>query len=253
MQAPEVNALIAARAKQIDQGADHYLLLGVTPTASPDEIRKTYFNLARQLHPDRLSALGIADDTRVAHKVFAQLNTAFSILSDTRRRAEYDDLLGRGGEAAEREEHARAEEIALRILASEEAYKKGELALKRDDLATAITELARAIELNPDEPDFSALHAWAVFCAAPDKTSVARQTRSTLERAIQKSPKAIVPRFYLGRVHRMLGHDKEALDMFRDVLMDKPSHFEAQSEIRAIETRLSGPPKSGGGLFGKKR
>lgn len=250
--APEVHALIAARASQIEQGADHYALLGVATAASPDEIRKAYFNIARQLHPDRLAALGIADDVHVAHKVFAQLNTAFSIVSDPKRRAEYDQLLNRGGDAALRDEQARAEEIAMRILESEEAYKKGEMALKRNDFVTAIAELRRAIELNPDEPDFNALHAWAVFCAAPDKNTIVRQTRATLEKAIQRSPRAINPRFYLGRMLRMLGDDREALDMFREVLVDKPQHFEAQSEVRAIEARLSGP-KPGGGLFGRKR
>ena len=255
MQAPDVQALISARASQIEQGADHYALLGVAPTSSPDEIRKTYFNLARQLHPDRLAALGIADDGHVAHKVFAQLNTAFSTLSDPKRRAEYDQLLGRGGEGAMRDEQQRAEEMAMRIFQAEEAYKKGELALKRDDLGNAIAELERAIALNPDEPDFSALHAWAMFCATPDKTTIARHTKATLEKAIQKSPRAINPRFYLGRVHRMLGNDKEALQLFRDVLLDKPHHFEAQGEVRAIEARLSSnnPPKGGGGLFGRKR
>lgn len=252
LQVTDVQALIAERASRIEQGADHYTLLGVAPTASPEEIRKAYFNIARQLHPDRLAALGIADEAHVAHRVFAQLNTAFSVLSDPKRRSEYDELLGRGGEAALREDQARAEEMALKILKSEDAYKKGELALKRDDLDTAIAELARAVELNPDEPDFTALHAWAVFCAAADKNTVARQTRATLEKAVQRSPRAINPRFYLGRVHRMLGNDREALELFREVLVDKPHHFEALSEVRAIEARATGP-KPGGGLFGRKR
>ncbi len=237
----------------MDDGADHYAMLGVAPQAPADEIRKVYFNLARQLHPDRLTALGIADDAHVAHKVFAQLNSAFSVLSDSKRRTEYDALLGDGGESAAREDQQRAEELAQQILSSEDAYKRGELALKRNDIAAAIRELATAIELNPDESDFHALHAWAVFCAAADKNAVAQKTRAALERAIQRSPKAINPRFYLGRVQRMLGLDNEALDLFRDVLVDKPNHHEAKSEIRGIEMRLSNNPKGGGGLFGRKR
>ncbi|HLL24547.1 MAG TPA: DnaJ domain-containing protein [Kofleriaceae bacterium] len=249
----EVHAVISARAAQMEQGADHYTLLGVAPQSPADEIRKSYFNLARQLHPDRLTALGFDDSAHVAHKVFAQLNTAFSVLSDPKRRAEYDQLLARGGEATARAEQDRAGELAARILDAEEAFKKGELALKRDDLPVAIAELGRAVELNPDEPEFYALQAWALFCAAPDKGAIGRQTKSTLERAIQKSPKALGPRFLLGRVHRMLGADKEALELFRDVLADKPSHFDAQSEVRAIEMRLAGNAPKGGGLFGRKR
>ena len=252
--AEQVKQLIDARAALLAKGADHYTLLGVAPAASADEIRKTYFDLARQLHPDRLAALGISDDNHVAHKVFAQLNTAFSILSDAKRRAEYDQLLGRGGEAGIREEQAKAEEMAARIVQAEDAYKRGELALRRDDVTTAVIELARAVDLNPEEADYVALHAWAVFCAAGDKQAVARQTRAAFERAIQKSPRAINPRFYLGRVERMLGRDKEALDLFKNVLVDKPHHYEAQSEVRAIEARLATqPPNKGGGLFGRKR
>jgi len=240
VQTPEVQQLIAQKAKLLEQGADHYQMLGLGDRAPADEIRKMYFGLARQLHPDRLTALGIDDTSHIAHKVFAQLNTAFSILSDSRRRVEYDQLLGRGGEAAVRNEQARAEELAMRIMEAEEAYKRGEMALKRDDLGNAIAELEKAIALNPDEPDFLAAHAWAMFCAAPDKNAVARHTRAALQKAIERSPRAINPRFYLGRVERMLGRDKEALTLFRDVLLDKPHHFDAQSEVRAIEQRLQG-------------
>jgi DnaJ-domain-containing protein 1 len=253
LQAPDVQALIAARAQLVDAGADHYALLGLAPQATADEIRKAYFNVARVLHPDRLAALGIADEAHIAHRVFAQMNTAFAILADPRRRSEYDAVLARGGEAVDRAEQARADEMATKILMSEEAFKRGELAVKRGDFQLAIAELQKATDMNPEEADFAALHAWALFCAAPDKAAAAKDTRDRLDRAIMKSPKAISPRFLLGRVERMLGRDKEALEIFQEVLRYKPSHFEAQSEVRAIETRMATPPKGGGGLFGRKR
>jgi curved DNA-binding protein CbpA len=254
VQAAEIRQLIAERAQLLEQHATHYALLGVAFTASAEDIRKAYFSLARQLHPDRLAALEISDETHIAHRVFAQINTAFSTLSDPKRRAEYDELAARGGEAGIRAEQARAEEMATRILQAEEAFKHGEIALKRDDLTTAISELARAVELSPDEPEFYATHAWAIFVAAPDKNDVAKQTRAALERAIQRSPRAINPRYYLGRVERMLGRDQAALELFKDVLVDKPHHFEAQVEVRALEARLTAnPPKGGGGIFGRKR
>jgi len=247
----EVQTLVDERVALMERQADHYAMLGIAPGAAADDLRKAYFGLARQLHPDRLAALGVDDSNHVAHKVFAQLNTAFSVLSDPKRRADYDQLAASGGEDAQREEQQQAEAMTMRILEAEEHYKRGELALKRDDLATASAELARAIELNADEADYHALHAWAVFCAAPDKNTVARQTRTTLERAIQKSPKAVQARFLLGRVERMLGRDQIALQHFKDVLVDKPQHHEAKSEIRAIEARLQS--SSGSGLFGRKR
>jgi tetratricopeptide (TPR) repeat protein len=239
-QTAEVTALIEQRLKILDQGADHFALIGIGRDASTADIRSAYFALARQLHPDRLLSLGIADTERRAQRLFAEVNTAFSIISDPDRRRDYLDVLSRGGAAAIREEQARAEELAQRILESEDAFTRGEMALRRGALMQAVQELERAVQLNPDEAEYIATLAWAQFCLAPDKTAVSAQTRHALDRAIKTAPKSIPPKFYLGRVERMLGRDQEALRLFRDVLALQPSHTEAASEVRVLEQRLGG-------------
>jgi hypothetical protein len=242
-QSHAVKALIAQRLKLLDQGADHFQLLGVAPDVAPEPLRKAYFALARQLHPDRLAALGISDDGKHAQRLFAQINAGFAILSDQSRRARYVDILRRGGEAAVRAEQARAEELTRRILEAEEAFRRGELALRRDQPQSAVAEIERAVQLNPDESDYHAALAWARFCAAPDRQAAAAPTRAALDRAIQRAPRSVTPRFYLGRVERMLGRDPEALRHFRDVLTAVPGHAEAASEVRAIEARLGSGDK----------
>jgi tetratricopeptide (TPR) repeat protein len=245
-----VKALIAQRLKLLDQGADHFQLLGVAEDVPSDALRKAYFALARKLHPDRLAALGISDDGRHAQRLFAQINAGFAILSDQARRARYVDVLRRGGEAAIRAEQTRAEDLARRILEAEEAFRRGELAMRRDQPQAAVVELERAVQLNPDEADYHATLAWAKFCAAPDRPSAAGMTRTALDRAIQRSPRSINARFYLGRVERMLGRDQDALRHFRDVLAASPGHTEAAAEIRALEARLTGGDKPSG-IFGR--
>jgi curved DNA-binding protein CbpA len=252
-QTEDVKALIAQRLKLLEHGADHFKLLGVSETVSPDALRKAYFALARRLHPDRLAALGIADDGKHAQRLFAQINSGFAVLSDQARRAQYVDILRRGGEAAVRAEQARTEEMARRILEAEEAFRRAELALKRDQPKAAVVELELAIARNPDEADYHALLAWAQFCAAPDKTAIAAMTRTLLDRAIQRSPSAVAARFYLGRVERMLGRDQEALRHFRDVVAAQPGHADAAAELRVLESRLKGDDRPGGGLFGRSK
>jgi cytochrome c-type biogenesis protein CcmH/NrfG len=141
-----------------------------------------------------------------------------------------------------RAEQARAEDMARRILEAEEAFRRGEIALRRDQPGAAIAELERAVQLNPDETDYHASLAWSRFCAAPDKPAVAVATRAALERAIQGAPRAVTARFSLGRVERMLGRDQDALRHFRDVLTASPGHAEAASEVRVLEARLPGGP-----------
>jgi tetratricopeptide (TPR) repeat protein len=239
-QASEVRGLIKKHLELLKKKADHFQLLGTHVDATPDEVRKAYFALARQLHPDRLSALGIPDENKEAQRLFAEVNTAFAMVSDPARRAEYIAILRRGGAAAVAAEQRRAEEMAQRIVEAEEAFRRGEAALRRDQLQTALAEFARAIELNPEEVDYHALHAWATFCASPDKMAIASSTRSALDRAISRSPRAVTPRFYLGRVERMLGRDGDALRHFQSVLELQPHHTEAASEARVIEQRLAG-------------
>jgi Flp pilus assembly protein TadD len=239
----QVKALIAQRLTLLDKGADHFQLIGVAQDASPDALRKAYFALARQLHPDRLAALGISDDGKHAQRLFAQINAGFAILSEPARREPYVSILRRGGEAAIRAEQAKAEQLARHIVDAEDAFHRGELALRRDQPQAAVVELERAIQLNPEEADYHALLAWSQFCAAPDKMSVAAATRAALDRAILRSPRAVTARFYLGRVERMLGRDQDALRHFREVLEQAPHHAEAAAELRVIEARLSGGRK----------
>lgn len=71
---------------------EHYDELGVTPTASPAEIRASYLLLARRFHPDGL-ATAEDDERAVAAARMARINAAWTILGDEARRARYDASL----------------------------------------------------------------------------------------------------------------------------------------------------------------
>jgi curved DNA-binding protein CbpA len=234
----ETETLIRDRLALVDKGADHFQLLGIAQDASPDVIRAAYFTLARKLHPDRLTSLGIVDAQRDAQRLFAQINTAFAVLNDTVKRTEYLAIVARGGESAVRAEEAKADELAMRVMHAEEAFRRGEMALRREQLEQALAEFTTAVELQPTEPEYQALHTWTKFAAATDKQAIAHATRTNLMRAAERTMNSPTARFYLGRVERILGREREALEHFHEVLRIKPNHSEASSEVRILEQRL---------------
>jgi molecular chaperone DnaJ len=67
-----------------DAHRDHYQILGVGRTATPDEIKSAFKKLASQHHPDRNP-----NDPKAAIR-FKEINASYQVLSDPNRRAMYD-------------------------------------------------------------------------------------------------------------------------------------------------------------------
>jgi molecular chaperone DnaJ len=68
------------------QTKDFYSVLGVSSTASQDEIKKAYRKLAKKHHPD-----ANANDTKAAER-FKEISEANNVLSDPEKRKQYDEM-----------------------------------------------------------------------------------------------------------------------------------------------------------------
>lgn len=67
--------------------SDYYDILGISKSASADEIKKAYRKQALEWHPDRHK-----DDKEAAERRFKEINEAYQILSDPQKRSAYDQF-----------------------------------------------------------------------------------------------------------------------------------------------------------------
>ena len=230
----EVRDLIAEKARLVDQGANHYRLLGVSFGAGDHDVRVAYFRLAKKLHPDRLQALGVTDTGDDAQRVFAAINHAFAILSDRRKAADY--RLRIESEASFTDD-ADAEQVFAQLLAAEEAFRLGEMALRRNHMEEALERFAQAVELNPEEGEHHAYLAWTQWCAAADKSLVLPVVREGMARATEVSPKNPVVFLLRAHVAKQSGQLDRAEKLYRKVLALEPTNVEAEMELRILQTQ----------------
>lgn len=215
---------------------DYFEILGVSKGASTAEIKKAYFSLAKQFHPDRLYAEATAEVRNLAEDLFNLVSHAHDVLTDEERREQYLDDLSSGVKRDVSSE-------VSKILSAEGIFQKGEMALRKRDYDKARACFSEAVLLCPDEGEFHAFLGWTIFQSDPKDEQVVQQARDELTQAISLNPKVDKAYLFLGYIYKAMNYKEMAEHEFEKAIQCNPDCTEALRELRLINMRRKGKKK----------
>ena len=234
-------------------GNSHYELLGVGRAATPPEIKRAYYALAKRFHPDRFPREFDQELRLRLEGAFAQLTQAYETLHDARDRAAYDSRLDaqapaggpqgagakdgaapqRGGEAAPSDSffRPRVDQASAPQYGAEEIFQQGLAAQKAGDDALALARLGEAARLDPRQARFRAHYGRAL--ARHPKTQ--RQAEAELQAAVSLAGDNPDYRVMLAELYASLGQVRRAAGELERALALSPNHEAARRLLQTLK------------------
>jgi len=202
-----------------------YQMLRLEPGASAESIKGSYLTLAKEYHPDRFFDSRYEGLREKITSIFMKINEAYNVLSDARKRPEYDrkeiHLQASRLETAEPESDSRI---------AQQQFRKGMETLKAGDAWTAIESFRWAVQLSPRNALY---HSWL--------GAALTSTRKRLHEAEEHCKTAIAldysnPLFYLhlGRVYKTGKLPQKARKQFETALKLNPGFHQATEELKGL-------------------
>jgi len=217
---------IEKRFRDLQSPKDYFARLGVPRSAGAEEIKASFLQLAKVFHPDRLpSSLQHLSSKITA--IFEAVREAYETLQVESKRKSYLATL----EPAPKPGQSKAEPSAE----ASDAFKRGDLLMKKKDFAAAEREYLRAYGFDP-KPVYRASQAWAIYMG-PARKAEAANAKQMMAEVLRADPTCDRAHYQLGVICRVEGEKDKAEKHFRDALRANPKHLDASQELRIIEMR----------------
>jgi curved DNA-binding protein CbpA len=217
---------IEKRFRELQSPKDYFARLGVPRSAGAEEIKASFLQLAKVFHPDRLpSSLQHLSSKITA--IFEAVREAYETLQVESKRKSYLATL----EPAPKPGQSKAEPSAE----ASDAFKRGDLLMKKKDFAAAEREYLRAYGFDP-KPVYRASQAWAIYMD-PARKAEAGHAKQMMAEALRADPACDRAHYQLGVICRVEGAKEKAEKHFREALRANPKHLDASQELRIIEMR----------------
>ena len=218
-------------------GADYYRTLGLETDATTDQIRSSYYRLAKEVHPDLFLTPPMNVLNHKMEELFSQVLDAYRTLTDAEARARYDAQLLVGG-TTQKATAAEQREVAR------QNFLRGRALVEMGKPADAVKFLQNAVDLDPSRGEY-----WRVLAQIQaGNPRMRREAEANYIRAIALEPANAENYLRLGLVYRRLGEDDRAIERLRESLKWDPSLEEAKIALEELESggRSEPPPPAPG-------
>lgn len=218
--------------------SDYFEALGIARQCGGAEVRRAYYKLAKEYHPDRFLGSGLSREmTNKITGMFQYVTQAYTVLSDPRSCSDYLEELVSGPKKT----------INInQVIEAETSYQEGRMLLNVRRYSAAIKPLQHAIELSPEEPEYLTYFAWALFKSAPEKVEIRNRAQEVLLASRELNPSLDLTHLYLGYVYNLQDKDRQAEKSFEMAVQANPDCTEALRELRLINLRREQTSQSKG-------
>jgi DNA-binding response OmpR family regulator/TolA-binding protein len=204
--------------------ADFFEVLGVQRKAGREDIKRAYFALAKEYHPDKHSMSKSAEVRELAQQMYDLISAAHDTLADP---AEQERYLAELKQGVKRDT---GDDVG-KILAAEGRFQRGEELMNQRQYAEALKSFQEAVTLFPEEGEFYAWLGWARFQMDP---TLADESLADIERSISLNPKLDKSYLFLGYIHKATGRPDKAEKQFEKAIQSNPDCTEALRELRLL-------------------
>ena len=232
---------------RVETASSHYEVLSINDTAAVEQIKNGYYTMARNYHPDRFHLQAQTPLHARIEAAFARVTQAYETLTDSKRRAAYDAKLAaqekdrqfaksapkRDKEFEQSEQ--RNDEIGILgksdLERAETSFNEGFAALQQGQPRLAVTNLAAAARLAPQDARYRAYYGRAL--AGEERTR--RLAEAELLAAVKLDPANASYRIMLADLYADLGLYRRAEGELERAISLNPNNPEARRLALKLE------------------
>jgi len=199
---------------------NYYQILGVPKSASEEEIKKAYFNLARKFHPDRFDRSVSADDHARIDEVFDKITKAYRTLINPELRKQYDH------KAPERP----AGEAKDVVKIAETKFRQAKTLFHMARYEEAVVYLEEVVRLVKNKGSYFLL----LGMAQAKIPALRKQAEQSFLKAQELEPWNAEAFVGLGMLYKQEGMTTKATRQFQKALEFDADHAVARKELEAM-------------------